>query len=56
MDDAAKQKYAGKYLYELSFTNKGGLVMPIILQVDVLDGTKETEIHCVQIWRKDENM
>jgi hypothetical protein len=55
IDDAAKQKYAGKYLYELSFTNKGGLVMPIILQWTFSDGTKETEYIAVQIWRKDEN-
>ena len=55
IDDATKQKYAGKFLYEVSFSNKGGLVMPIIVEWTFADGTKETERIAVQIWRKDEN-
>ncbi|MBG9377583.1 M1 family metallopeptidase [Panacibacter sp. DH6] len=55
IDNATKQKYAGKYLYEVSFSNKGGLVMPIIVEWTFADGTKETERIAVQIWRKDEN-
>jgi len=55
LDEAAKQKYAGKYLYEASFTNKGGLVMPIILEWTFTDGTKEIDRIPVQIWRKNEN-
>jgi hypothetical protein len=54
LDEASKQKYAGKYLYEVSFTNKGGLVMPIIVEWTFTDGTKEVDRIPAQIWRKDE--
>jgi Peptidase family M1 domain len=54
-DDATKQKYNGKYLYEVSFTNKGGLVMPIIVQWVFADGTTEIDRVPAQIWRKNEN-
>ncbi len=43
------------YFYEVSFSNKGGLVMPIIVEFTYKDGTKETERLSVQIWRKNEN-
>ena len=55
LDDAAKQKYAGKWLYEVSFTNKGGLVMPIIVQWVFKDSTSEVDRIPAQIWRKDEH-
>ncbi|SIT28656.1 Aminopeptidase N [Filimonas lacunae] len=54
LDDSTSKKYAGRYLYELSFTNKGGLVMPVIIEWTYTDGTKETEKIPAQIWRKDE--
>ena len=54
LDDAGKSKYAGKHLYELYFTNKGGLVMPIILEWTYKDGSKEIERIPVQVWRKNE--
>ncbi|MET0394111.1 MAG: M1 family metallopeptidase [Chitinophagaceae bacterium] len=54
LDDDAKARLAGKYLYELKFTNKGGLVMPIILEWTYKDGTKETERIPAQVWRKNE--
>jgi hypothetical protein len=51
-----KQQIAGgKNLYELTFTNKGGLVMPIIIEWTFKDGTKETERIAAQVWRKNEN-
>lgn len=43
-----------KYVYELHFSNKGGLVMPIILKWEYEDGTSETERISAYIWRKDE--
>ncbi len=52
--DSVKMKYAGKYLYELAFTNKGGLVMPIIIQFTYADGSKEINRIPAQIWRKNE--
>ena len=54
MDDALKEKLSKKYFYELQFSNKGGLVMPIILEWTYADGTKETERIPAQIWRKNE--
>ena len=43
-----------KYLYELSFSNIGGLVMPIILQWNYEDGSSEYEKISAYIWRKNE--
>ena len=53
---AQKQEIAGnKNMYELTFSNKGGLVMPIIIEWTFKDGTKEIDRIPVQIWRKNEN-
>lgn len=49
-----EKKYGNKHYYELSFTNKGGLVMPIILEWTFADGTKEVERIPAEIWRKNE--
>ncbi len=46
--------YENVHLYEISFANKGGLVMPIIVEFTFEDGTKETEKIPAQIWRKNE--
>lgn len=54
LDEEGKQKYGGKHLYEISFTNKGGLPMPIILEWTYKDGTKEIERISAQVWRKNE--
>ena len=51
-----KLKIAGeKRLYELSVSNKGGLVMPIIIEWTYADGTKDIDRIEVNIWRKNEN-
>ncbi len=50
-----KAKYANLNLYEITFSNKGGLVMPIIVQFTFEDGTTQTERIPAQIWRKNEN-
>ena len=55
LSDADKAKYAGVNLYEIAFSNKGGLVMPIIVEFTFEDGTKETQKIPAQIWRKNEN-
>jgi len=52
--DAEKEKYNGKYFYELSFSNKGGLVMPIIVEFTFVDGTKTIDRIPAQIWRLNE--
>jgi len=49
-----KQNYSNKYFYELSFSNKGGLVMPIIIEWTYKDGTKEIDRIPAQVWRLDE--
>lgn len=49
-----RQKFSGKYFYELSFSNKGGLVMPIIIQWTFKDGSKEIDRIAAQVWRMNE--
>lgn len=49
-----QKKYAGKFYYELSFSNKGGLVMPIIVEFTFADGTKSIDRISAQIWRHNE--
>ncbi len=44
-----------KNMYELTFSNKGGLVMPIIIEWTFKDGSKEIDRIPVNIWRKNEN-
>lgn len=44
-----------KYIYELTFSNKGGLVMPVIVEWTFKDGSKEVDRIPVQIWRQNEN-
>ncbi len=55
MDESDKTKYANVHLYELSLTNKGGLVMPVIVEFTFEDGTKEVERIPAQVWRLNEN-
>lgn len=55
LTDEEKAKYANANLYEITFINKGGLVMPIIVEFAFADGTKETKRIPAQIWRKNEN-
>ncbi len=54
LDEEGKQKYGDKQLYEITFSNKGGLVMPIILEWTFKDGTTEIERIPAQVWRKNE--
>jgi Peptidase family M1 domain len=54
--EAERFAIAGKKnLYELTFSNKGGLVMPIIIEWTFKDGTKEIDRVPVYVWRKNEN-
>ncbi len=55
LSDNEKANYSNVHLYEITFSNKGGLVMPIIVEFTYKDGTKETERIGAQIWRKNEN-
>lgn len=49
-------KYAGKFFYELTFGNKGGLVMPVIVEFTYADGTKKIDRIPAQIWRHNEQV
>jgi hypothetical protein len=49
-----KEKYSNKFFYELNFANKGGLVMPIIVEFTFKDGTQLIDRIPVQIWRLNE--
>ncbi len=54
--EAERFKLAGdKNMYELTFSNKGGLVMPIIIEWTFKDGSKEVDRIPVYVWRKNEN-
>lgn len=44
---------SGKHFYELQFDNIGGLVMPLIIQVNFVDGTEEVIRIPAEIWRRD---
>ena len=50
-----QEKFGDNHYYEITFSNKGGLVMPIILEWEYEDGTKEIERIPVEIWRKNED-
>jgi hypothetical protein len=42
---------SNKQFYELSFTNKGGLVMPLIIEVTFVDNTTQVIRIPAEIWR-----
>ena len=54
LSDQEFAKYASTHVYEIHFSNKGGLVMPVIVEFSFEDGTKETEYIPAQVWRKNE--
>jgi hypothetical protein len=53
-DKALITKMEDKNIYEIKLTNKGGLVMPIIIEWTYKDGSKEIERLPVEIWRTNE--
>ncbi|MGL1885391.1 MAG: M1 family metallopeptidase [Reichenbachiella sp.] len=56
VDDAAiKLAHENKNFYELTLSNKGGLVTPLIVEWTYEDGSKETEYIPAEIWRMNEN-
>ena len=44
-----------KYYYEVVFDKPGGLVMPIIIDVEYEDGTVERRKYPAQVWRKNDS-
>ena len=55
-EDEMIARLDGKNIYELTFKNKGGLVMPVVIHWTYADGTKEIEILPAEIWRLDESV
>jgi hypothetical protein len=53
-EEEKEKKFGKDNYYELYFSNKGGLVMPIIIEWTYEDGTKEIEKVPVEIWRLNE--
>lgn len=54
-DKAIIQKLQGKNIYEVTLSNKGGLVMPVIIEWTYKDGSKEIEKIPAEIWRLNES-
>ncbi len=54
-DKAIITRMENKNFYELKLTNRGGLVMPVIIEWTYKDGTKEIERLPVEIWRMNES-
>ncbi|HEY0029575.1 MAG TPA: M1 family peptidase, partial [Bacteroidia bacterium] len=54
LSDEELKAFGNNFYYELVFSNKGGLVMPIIIQWNYADGSTETEQLSAYIWRKNE--
>lgn len=50
-----EELYGDNNYYELHFSNKGGMVMPVIIEWTFEDGSTEIERIPVEIWRKNEN-
>ena len=53
-DKAVIAKMRGKNFYEVTLSNLGGLVMPVILEWTYEDGSTEIERLPAEIWRTDE--
>jgi hypothetical protein len=54
-DKEIMSKLKDKNIYEVTLSNKGGLVMPVIIEWTYKDGTKELEKIPAEIWRLDEH-
>jgi len=53
-DKANYAAWEDKHFYELTFSNKGGMIMPIIVEFTFKDGSKEVDRIPVTIWRLNE--
>lgn len=52
--EKAALKEAPNYFYQVTFEKPGGLVMPIIVELEFKDGTKERHTFPAQIWMKND--
>jgi hypothetical protein len=54
-DKEIMQKLQDKNIYEVTLSNKGGLVMPVIIEWTFKDGSKQIERIPAEIWRFNES-
>ncbi|KFE99211.1 aminopeptidase [Chryseobacterium formosense] len=54
LDKKEQEKFKNINAYQIDFVNKGGLVMPIILEFTFEDGSKLRDRTSAQIWRHNE--
>ena len=54
-DNEVRAKLAGKNVYEVTLSNSGGLVTPVIIEWTYADGDKEVQKIPAEIWRRDES-
>lgn len=54
-ENAIREQLQGKHLYDLTFENEGGLVLPIIIYWTYTDGTIEREVLPADVWRHNES-
>jgi len=54
-DKEIMQKLKDKNIYEVTMSNNGGLVMPVIIEWTFKDGTKEIERIPAEVWRVNEH-
>ena len=53
-EDAIRKEFGEKYIYEIRFSNKGGLVMPLLLTFEFESGEQEHVQIPAEVWRKNE--
>ena len=54
LTEKEREKFKNLIGYQIDFSNKGGLVMPLILEFTFEDGSKLNDKISAQIWRKNE--
>jgi len=53
-DTTNERKWIDKNFYQLTFSNNGGMIMPVVIEWTYTDGTKEVERVPVRIWMQNE--
>lgn len=54
-NEAIRERFAGKNVYQITFKNNGGLITPLVIEWTYKDGSKEIENIPAEIWRKNES-
>ena len=54
-EEKAQLKEAPNFFYQVTFEKPGGLVMPMIVEVEYENGKKERHTFPAQIWQRNDN-